>query len=208
MLALLLVTTVAAMPAGAAARTPTCRSGKDRFRDGPIRIFRTGSAVKGTRVRWWICSAQLRRPTLFVRENEYIGDSRAHFRRQGARVAYWWQWDDGAGGGWTIGWVDSRTGRGRSVFYDYDDVSGDVHGAAIGADGSLAYLVVEEPYQAEPVQRVYLAVRKRRGLGRPRLVATVPGRDIDPASLTVEGREVRWTSTAPPADQPPEPPPV
>jgi hypothetical protein len=194
-LALLAVLALTLAVTTAEARAPrTCTKPKPKFRDGSIRIQTTIGSLGNQ--QWFICSSTIRRPKLWNDQGQYIQDTAASFRRFGNRVAYSWIWDDGAGAGWEIGWVDVRTARAELTDVDFDDVadSAGVDAVAVASNGAMAYLEdVEGPAGTSPQRIGYAPLTAKRGLGTPRVIVEKPG-EVDPKSLKITRTVVSWTT--------------
>lgn len=197
-IALVAVLGLALVAAGADGRAPrSCAKPKPQFRDGSIRIQTTMGRLGNQ--QWYICSATLRRPRIFYDGSEGVATTEAHFRRFGNRVAYWWIWDTGGGGGWELGWVHARTARARDTAVDFDDAldSEGIAAAAVATNGAMAYLECVDTGSGTSAQRVGYAPPGARGrLGRPRTLVDVPAGNIDPRSLTTTRSVVSWTTTS------------
>ncbi|MEA2425052.1 MAG: hypothetical protein QOH13_1462 [Thermoleophilaceae bacterium] len=184
---------VATARVGAAAPR-TCSSSRPVFKDGRVKVFKSLGSLDNQ--RWYLCSAKIHSPKLFKNENQYIEDSEAKFRRFGDRVGYSWVWDDGAGGGWEVGWVDVNTAKARWTFVDFDDVDSEgIDGVAVGPRGGIAYIEHVPGSGGAFSQRIGYAPVRGKLFGKRRHLADVPAGDVDPASLRLSGTKVSWTTT-------------
>ena len=186
---------LAAAPAASHARARlTCHSHHPKFHDGRIKVFTRIGPLDNQ--RWFLCSARFRHPKLFLDEGQYIEDSQIHLRRFGNRIGYGWVWDDGAGGGWEVGWVDVRSAFSPATAVDFDDLQDSlgIKGVAVGKRGDMAYLEGTEanPNSPLPGERVGYVPVRGKGLGRPRTLMDVPTADVLPGTLALSSTQVTW----------------
>jgi hypothetical protein len=162
----------------APAKPVDCHSGQTRFHAGRTRIFRTQVG------RWYVCSAQVRRPRLFAGENGGRIDSLRAFRRFGERVAFAWHETTSDEGGWLAAWIDPRTAAVR-----YTGVAGTLQAVAADADGAIAFVALDGPEQ-----QIGNARNGVHGLGSARVLTSAT--DVVPGSLALANGIVTWTTTS------------
>jgi hypothetical protein len=160
----------------APAKPVDCHSGQTRFHAGRTRIFRTHVG------RWYLCSAQVRRPRLFAGENGGRKDSLHAFRGFGERVAFEWHETTSDEGGWLAAWIDPGTAEVR-----YTGVSGTLEAVAVDAGGAIAFVAHDREWQ-----QIGYARNGVHALGSARVLASVM--DIVPGSLALADGMVTWTT--------------
>jgi hypothetical protein len=183
--------------AGAAGGRLTCHSGTTVFHSGSTRLFWATRGRAGARHPvWYACGSALRTPHRFVGGSHASVDVVGHFRASGTRVGFVWEQlrtvRFGVEARMSIGWVDVTTGAERDALLGSPGGVGfgDVMSVAVGDDGAMAS-VVKAGGDSEVIG---YAPNGPAGLAPPQPVATVPGGDVMPGSLTVSNGQVSWST--------------